>query len=214
MMIKEAMSVFWQSLKDTWEELFSLAIVNVIWLFASLTIVGFPICTAAMYYVTNRVAHGKTFHFSDFVDGIKRYWWRSLLWLLATIFVIILIIVALNFYSSLFQGIWAALVGGIWLAALVFWLSMQMYFWPMMMEQKEPKMFQAWRNAAFLILANPFFAFFVGTFHILLFGISTALTLPLIFAGMALMGILGNNAVLTLLAKFGLIKEARPKSSL
>lgn len=36
MMIREAMGVFWQTLKDTWEELYSLAIVNLAWLFAFL----------------------------------------------------------------------------------------------------------------------------------------------------------------------------------
>ena len=34
MLIKEAMKVFWQSLKDTWEELYSIAIVNLVWLFS------------------------------------------------------------------------------------------------------------------------------------------------------------------------------------
>ena len=92
MMIREAMSVFWQTLKDTWEELFQLAIVNLVWLFSALTIIGLPVTTAGMYYVTNRVAHGKTFHFSDFIDGIKLYWWRSLLWFLANVVIILLVL--------------------------------------------------------------------------------------------------------------------------
>ncbi|MHB1295812.1 MAG: YesL family protein [Anaerolineae bacterium] len=210
MMIKEAMGVFWQSLKDTWEELFSIAIVNLVWLFASFTVVLFPVVTAGMYYVCNRVAHGKTFHFSDFVDGIKKFWWRSLLWFLANIVVIALFIVNIYFYSS-FEGSWVVVIGGLWLALLVFWLSMQIYFWPLMVEQTEIKMIRAWRNAAFLILANPFFAFFIVTFSVVLFAASAALTLPLIFVGMAVVAILANNAVLTLLAKFGLIQEPRPK---
>ena len=71
----------------------------------------------------------------------------------------------------------------------------------------------SWRGATahISILANPFYAFFVVAFSIVLFGISVALTLPLIFVGMALLGLLGNNAVLILLEKFGIIKEARPK---
>ena len=211
MMIKEAMSVFWQTLKDTWEELYSLAIVNVVWLLASMTILLFPVTAAGMYYVTNRVAHGKTFHFSDFIEGIKKFWWRSLIWFLANILFVIIIYTNLTFYSSNFKGLWVAFVGGFWLALLAFWLTMQMYFWPMLIEQKETKMLLAWRNAAFLVLASPFFSFFVATFHLLLIAVSVALGLPLIFVCMAAVGLLANNAVLVLLVKFGLLKEARPK---
>lgn len=210
MMIREAMSVFWQTLKDTWEELFQLAIANLIWLFSALTIVGFPVTMAGMYYVTNRVAHGKTFHFSDFIEGIKLYWWRSLLWLLANIVFVLLIYVNLQFYAS-FQATWSVFVNGLWLAILAFWLAMQVYFWPLLIEQEQSKMLLAWRNCAYLILANPFFAFFIVSFSIVLVVVSVALTLPLIFVGMALLGLLANNAVLTLLEKFGIIKEARPK---
>ncbi|MBC7315067.1 MAG: hypothetical protein H5T70_01430, partial [Chloroflexi bacterium] len=113
MLIREAMGAFWQTLKDTWEELFPLAIVNLVWLLAwavplslgsvvgsipavaiplfLIGILAFPVGTAGIYYVTNRVAHAKTFHFSDFLEGVQRYWWRSLLWFLATLFVIFLI---------------------------------------------------------------------------------------------------------------------------
>jgi len=211
MMIKEAMSVFWQTLKDIWEELYSLAIANLVWLLASMTIILFPVAAAGMYYATNRVAHGKTVHFSDFIEGIKKFWWRSLIWFLANILFVILIYTNITFYTANFQGWWVALVGGFWLALATFWLAMQMYFWPMLIEQKETKMLMAWRNSAFLVLASPFFAFFMACFHLLLIVISFALGLPLIFVCMAGLGLLANNAVLTLLVKFGLIKEARPK---
>jgi hypothetical protein len=211
MMIREAMSVFWQALKDTWEELFSLAIVNLVWLASILTVILIPVTTAGMYYVTNRVAHGKTFHFSDFIEGIKLFWWRSLLWFLANILIVFLVIMNLQFYAS-FQATWSVFVNGLWLAVLAFWLSMQLYFWPLLIEQEQPKMLLTWRNCAYLILANPFYGFFMVCFTIVLFAVSVALTLPLIFVGMALVGLLGNNAVLTLLVKFGIIKEARPKT--
>ena len=237
MMIREAMGVFWQTLKDTWEELYSLAIVNLAWLFASLiplslayllvgnaglvwlsipfllaAIVLFPMTVAGMYVVTNRVAHGKTFHFSDFIAGIKTYWWRSLLWFLGNVVFLLLIYANLVFYPSQFEGPWVVLIGGFWLAVLAFWLTMQTYYWPLLIEQENPRMLLAWRNAAYMVLANPFYAFFVVSFSLVLFGLSVALTLPLVFIGMALLGLLGNNAVLILLEKFGIIEEARPKA--
>jgi hypothetical protein len=176
-----------------------------------MTVVLFPVAAAGMYFATNRVAHGKTAHFSDFIEGVRKFWWRSLLWFLANILFVIVIYTNLVFYSTNFKGLWVAVVGGFWLALLAFWLTLQMYFWPMLIEQSQTKMLLAWRNAAFLVLASPFFSFFIASFHLLLIGVSIALGLPLIFVGMASIGLLANNAVLVLLAKFGLIKEARPK---
>ncbi len=212
MLIREATTVFWQTLKDTWEELYSIAIINLVWLFVSLTVVLFPVAMAGVYYATNRVAHGKTFHFSDFMDGVKKFWWRSLVWFLVNIIFVLLIYSNLTFYPTQFKGSWVIFVEGLWLAVLVFGLTMQMYFWPLLIEQKETKMLLAWRNSAYLILANPFYAFFIAVFTLTLLGISVALTLPLIFVGMGLLGLLHNNAVLILLEKFGIVKDVRPKA--
>jgi len=235
MMIKEAVGVFWQTLKDTWEELYSLAIVNLVWLFgwvavgslawlfASWSIIvlavlflllavgALAVTTAGMYCVTNRVAHGKTFHFSDFVEGIKKFWWRSVLWILGNALLVFLVLFSLNFYTALLEGLWAVLAGGFFLGLLGLWLATQMYFWPFLVEQKEPKTLMAWRNSAYLLLANPIYALFIGSFTLLFTVISAAIPLVLIFVGMAVIALLGNNATLTLLAKFGVIEEARPK---
>lgn len=232
MLIREAMGVFWQTLKDTWEELYPLAMVNLVWLFswslpiglgaatglpiviiptAVLSLGLLPVTTVGVYYVANRVAHAKTFHFSDFVDGIKLYWWRALIWLLANVVIIFMIGLNLWFYPANFEGFWVIIVGGLWLAALFFWIVMQIYYWPLLIQQEEPKMLLTWRNSAYLMLANPFYAFFMICFSIVLLAISVALTLPFVFVGMALLAVLGSNAVLTLLAKFEVIEDPRPK---
>ncbi len=235
MLIREAMSAFWQTLKDTWEELFPLAIVNLVWLLAwavplslgsvaasipalaiplfLIGILAFPVGTAGIYYVTNRVAHAKTFHFSDFLEGVQQYWWRSLLWFLANLLVIFLISVNIWFYPRAFEGEWTIFVAIFWLFLLLFWVAMQIYFWPILIEMEAPRLFLAWRNALYLILANPFYAFFIASFTLVLLAASVLTTLPFIFAGMTLQGLLGNNAVLILLSHFGLIQPPRPKAT-
>ena len=104
-----------------------------------------------------------------------------------------------------------SIIGGFWLAVLAFWLTVQMYFWPLLIEQEEPKILLAWRNSAYLVLINPFYAFFIASFHLLFVVISVGLTLPLVFVGMAGLALLGNNAVLTMLVKVGKIEEPRPE---
>lgn len=232
MLIREAMEVFWQTLKDTWEELYSLGMVNLVWLFSwglpiglgtatniPILIIGglilgilvFPITTVGIYYVTNRVAHAKTFHFRDFIEGIKKHWWRALLWLLVNAVFVLLIYMNLQFYPTVFEGAWVALVMGLWIALFFFWIMMQIYFWPVLIAQEESNMLLAWRNSAYLILANPFYAFFVFCFTFFLLVLSVALTLPFIFVGMTILATLGNNAVLILLSEFDVIDDPRPK---
>lgn len=232
MLIREAMSVFWQSLRDTWEELLSLALVNLTWLASwvlplylftvapaspfsyVLLIPGAilaSISAAGIYHVTRRVAHGKTFHYADFVEGMRLLWWRAVLWLLANVLVVWLVWVNLWFYSGRLEGVWALLVSGFWLAAVAFWLAMQLYFWPMLLQLDTPRMLLAWKNSALLIAINPFYAFFVVSFTLLVAAISVAVVFVLVVAGMAIIALLGHNAVLTLLTKLGKIEDPRPK---
>jgi hypothetical protein len=233
MLIREAMSVFWQTLKDVWEELYTLAIVNLVWLFSwalpvllagaigsqipvlffvclALALGAFAVTASGIYVVTNRVARGKTFHFYDFIEGIKVYWWRSLLWMLGNVVFLGLIFMNVTFYPNQFEGLWAIMFSGLWLAVGAFWLTMQMYFWPVLIELDEPKLLLAWRNCAYSILANPFYSFFVVSFSLVLLVLSVALTLPFIFVGMGLLAILANNAILTLYFKLGIIEDPRP----
>lgn len=232
MMIKDAFSVLWLTLKDTWEELYSLIIVNMAWFFVvvglpvlllslnnivvstaalALFVLLFPATIPGIYAVGNIVAHGKTFHFSDFLEGIKKYWWRGLLWFLANLIVILVIIADIRFYPMWLQSFFGIILGGMFMALFVFWCVMQMYFWPLLIEQDRPNLLRAWRNAALLVLANPFYAFFIAVFSLIFLAISIGLGLiPLAFVGMVVQAVLGNNAVLTLLVKFKVIKEARP----
>ncbi len=231
-MIQEAMSVFWQTLKDVWEELYSLGMVNLVWVFSFLpmtliaevpsiylaipltliTLVAVPLATVGIYYVTRRVAQGKTFHFSDFIEGVKLHWWRSLIWVLVNAVVLYLIYTNLIFYPNIVHSpAVLALIGGLWIAAAGFWLAIQIYYWPMLLSQEKPNMLLAWKNAAFLFLANPFYGFFIVCFTLVLAVVCAGLVLPFIFVGMAIVALLGNNAAQTLLVALKVIEDPRPK---
>lgn len=232
MLFTKAVGVFWQTLKDSWEELLQLAIMNLIWLFswggpvALTTVVGaspflivplfllgivlFALSTVGLFYATHIVARGRTIHLAEFFDGIKIYWWRSLVWVLVNIVVLALLVFNILAYPQMLTSFLGVALGGLAIAALVFWVVMQLYFWPLLFSQEEPKLFQAWRNAAYLIFANPFYAFLMLTFALIMFLLAGALTIILIFAGMTLMGLLCNNAVITLMVHYGIIEDPRP----
>jgi len=233
MLIRETAGVFWQTLKDIWEELLPLAVVNLVWLLAwaaplsggsllasipalaiMLIVLGvlvFAVATAGVYYVTYRVAHAKTFHFSDYIEGIRLYWWRAILWILGNALVTVILAANVLFYARV-QTSWSAIVAGLFMALFIVWVAVQIYFWPLMLAQEQPRLLLAWRNAFYLILANPFYAFFIVSFTVLLLGLSIGLTLPFVLMGMTLQALLGNNAVLILLERLGKIESPRPKT--
>ncbi|NLX35086.1 MAG: hypothetical protein GXY68_00170 [Chloroflexi bacterium] len=232
MLFSKAMGVFWQTLKDSWEELLQLAIMNMIWVFswggpiALSTVVGsspalviplmllslvlFALATVGLFYATHIVARGRTIHLSDFFDGIKLHWWRSLIWGLANVAAVGIFVLNIITYPRMFGGFAGMLLGSMSIAALVFWVVMQLYFWPLLFSQEEPKLLRAWRNSAYLIFANPFYAFLMLTFALAMLLLAGALTIILIFAGMTLLGLLCNNAVITLLVHYDVIKDPRP----
>ncbi len=233
MLFTKAMGVFWQTLKDTWEELLQLAVMNLMWtlswglplalsnkassspaLFFGVLVFGvalFALATVGILYTTNIVARGRTIHLSDFFEGVKKYWWRSLLWALVNIAVIAILVFNVLVYPKMFQGFLGVLLGGLCIAAMAFWAMMQMYFWPLMFHSEEPKILRAWRNAAYLLFANPFYGILMAMFVLVMLLLSGLLTLILMFAGMTLVGLLCNNATITLLVHFKIIENPRPE---
>jgi hypothetical protein len=176
-----------------------------------LGLILFPLATVGLFYATHIVARGRTIHLSDFFDGIKVYWWRSLVWMVANIAVVAILVLNVTSYPRMFSGFVGMLLGSMSIAALVFWVVMQLYFWPLLFSQEEPKLLRAWRNSAYLIFANPFYAFLMLTFALTMLLLAGALTIILIFAGMTLLGLLCNNAVITLLVHYEVIEDPRPK---
>jgi len=231
MMIREAMDVFWRSLRDAWEELMPLALVNLVWFvswgaplalipsFGSgpvavallvLALVLGAVSTAGLYQVTDRVAHGKTARFDDWRAGVRQYWSKALLWLLGNVVVALAVAWNIYFYGQNFQANWVPLIQGVWLALALFWLLMQVYFWPVFLRLERPNLWTAWKFAAMLIVASPFYAFLMGAFTLAIAAISVLTGVLLGLMGGTAAAVLGSNAVLTLLYKLGKIPDPRP----
>lgn len=225
-----AFRVLWAAFKGYYEEMFTLAGVNLLWvaivlgpfglgylasyllpvpLIVGVVLLGeallVPPATAGVFYLTNHIAHHKRIESGMFFEGAKKFAVKSWLLTLLNLLAVGLCYVNFWFYGG-FEGQWTAIVRGIFLVVGVAWLLIQMYVYPMLFEQEEPKLRLALRNATFMALASPFITLCLGVLMVLVAALSIGLTLPFAVAMMAVLGLMANEAVLALLIKFGIRK--------
>jgi len=236
MLLGAAFTLVWRSLKDAWEDAFQLALNNIVWFFLTLagpllaygmykwlpgTIVFWatvgiallvvPMAAAGIVYVTSRTANGNAVHVYDFFQGIKRYWWRSWIWLLVNALVLFLVYISTGFYTNLTSGFFKILVGGFWLGVGLVWVMMQLYFWPMIIAQHTPSISRAWRNAFVLVVREPLYSLAIA---ICIVGITLLCVLfPIAFLliYMSIIGLICNNSTLALLVRSGAVELPRPQ---
>lgn len=202
-----AFRVLWAAFKDYYEEMFTLVGANLLWVVLAIPVVTIPPATAGMLYLTNQIAHHKTIEFRMFFEGIKKYVWKSYLLALLNLGVLALLAINVWFYGAQFPDQqWAVIVRGVFVGLAVTWLLIQIYVWPMLFEQEEAKLLLALRNAAFLTFASPITSLTLGILMALVAVLSVGLTLPFALAMAALLGLMANGAVLTLLVHFKIRK--------
>jgi uncharacterized membrane protein YesL len=205
-------TTFWQSVKDLFDELFSLTLANLLWLLISapLTIVaGLFIyvgslglaavvallnvllvapATAGLYSVAQRVAEGRVTTWRVFFAGFREYLlpsWRVYgVWALG----LMLILVNLQFYNRLNSSVGFFLIP-LFLSVLLVWLALLIYIGPLLLLQSDKRLRVIARNAFLMALGRPIFTLLTLIMMLVIFGASLWLViLPFVltFAFLAL----------------------------
>lgn len=200
--MREALDVIWETLRDWYNGMVGLAVINFVWFVLSLTVILLPPATAGLYTVTSSLAHGKGAHFSDLWPGMRRYVWVSYRWALANIGVAVVLAVGIDFYGRT-AGVLGAFIQALFASAGMLWLTMQLYTWPFLMEQETLHLRQALKNALFLTLANPVYAFMLLGTTVLAVMLSLATVLPLAIFVTSFVALLGSRAVVERLTTYG-----------
>lgn len=198
--VADAWQVFRKTLNDQWDELYLLAMINVLWVALNLLLVTGPPATAGLFTLTHRLARGEDAGLSDFFDGFRRYFWRSWLWAIvagAGFFVLGGDVVLMG---SLSNAGYVVFIQGFFLMLLFLWAFLLLYAFPLMLEQERPSLRLALRNALVMFAGN-------RSFSVTLFGLAllVALFSSLLFAPwgvitVVFLALLGNHAVLNRLA--------------
>lgn len=233
--IKEVASVLWDSIKATWEDLFSLMLMNlaavspiILAVLLSFAVAGaweagyqtlaiillaiagllplllLPPAMAGLWNAANRVAEGLAIHWSDYWEGFRRYFWKSLVLTLVSILVLAILGANVWFYAP-GNNPWG-LDSGLSMAIQIFfvvviglWLIYQMYPLAMLLEQTDQRLRTAFRNAGVLLITRPGFAILLGLALAVVIAISTYLVVPWFLITLSLTAVVCNKAVKHLL---------------
>jgi uncharacterized membrane protein YesL len=233
--VREVGHVLWDSMKAAWEDLFILMLMNLATVLpiilsvslsylmaglweagyqtpaAILVVVGLlpfillPPALAGLWNAASRVADELAIHWSDYREGFRRYFWKSLA--LALVNVVVLAILAVNvwFYApgnnplSLDSGLSLAIqLFFVFLIAL--WLVYQMYPMAMLLEQTDQRVHLALRNAGVLLISRPGFGILLALALAVVIAISTYPLVVLWFLiTLSLIAVVCNTAVKHLL---------------
>jgi uncharacterized membrane protein YesL len=165
---------------DAYMATIPLITLNLVWLVCSLPLVTLIPSTAALFYATNRLAHGKSADMHTFFEGFRLYFRRSWLWGLLNVVVSVVLVSNFIYYGRL-TDTWATIAGAIVVVASVIWVSLQVYVFPLILEQEKPDLRLALRNSLILLIRRPFFTFGVALVMVALVVFSTVAILPIWF---------------------------------
>jgi len=131
---------------DAWDALIPLVGLNLIWFVLTLLIVTAIPALGALYYATNRIAHGESANIRTFLEGFRIQFWTSWKWGLLTLLVFGLLILNVWFYGQ-FDGVGYLILQSLFLSSTLVFASMQIYTYPFLLEQDEPSIKVAIRNS-------------------------------------------------------------------
>ncbi len=199
--------IFWKSVRDFWDELFILVLMNLLTMILLLPVVTFPPALAGLWSVGNLIAQGKGIAWSDYFQGFKRYFGRSWLFAVLNILVLGLIFINVNFYVPDVVPIDMSLTVSMAIRTFfiflgILWILYQMYPMAMLLEQEEQRVFLALRNAGVLLLANPGFTLVFGILLAVVGVVSVLLPALLAMLTLSFFAVACNNAVVHLLIPF------------
>ena len=194
-----------QSLRDKLSDAYVAAIpivtLNFFWFICSLPIVTLIPATAALFYATNRLAHGKPADWHTFYEGFRLYFRRSWLWGLLNLLVVTILVSNFVYYGRI-DAQWASVAGALVIVISVIWLALQIYTFPLLIEQEHPQLRLALRNSLIILLKRPLFTLGAVLLIVVLAVFSTLVIFPAwFFVTASVCAYIANLATVNSIAK-------------
>lgn len=180
---------------DLYYDLIALITVNVMWFVLTLPVVTALPALGALFYATNRLAHGNGADWRTFRDGFRMYFWLSWRWGLASLVIFGMLGGNLWFYARADAdwAVWAQMAG---LAVLFSAGTWNLFTFPLLLEQQDRRLRVAARNSLVIMLRRPLYSLGVGASVAILILLSIYVMPPLwIFLTASLITYFANRAV-------------------
>ncbi len=190
--MSDAWLVFRKTLSSLWDNIYLLAIANVLWIMLNALVVTGPPATAGLLVLTHHLARGEEADLHDFFEGFRRYFGRSWLW--ATIagagFLILGGDVILTGHLS--SADYIVFIQGFFLMLLFLWAFLLLYAFPLMLEQEQPSLRLALRNALVMFAGNRGFSVALFGVALLVVLLSSLLLMPWAIVTVAFLALLAT----------------------
>ena len=192
----DAWQVFRKTLSDLWDDLYLLAMVNVLWIALNVLVITGPPATAGLFVLTHRLACGKDVGLRDFFQGFQRYFWRSWLWAIVAGTGCFILGGDVVLIGSLSSANYVVFIQGFFLMLLFLWAFVLLFAFPLILEQQQPSLRLALRNALVMFASNQSFSITLFGLALLATLLSTLLFAPWGIITVVFLALLGNHAVL------------------
>lgn len=185
------------SLQDIWEDIWSVLVINLVWILCVLTIVPGPPATLALFKYANRMAHGEIVDVKDFFKEFKQSWGPGWRWGAINLFVIAIFVgdILLSNQKNMSASTYLY-VQSFYIALLVIWLLLQTQVLAFMIEQEQPAVKTAFRNSIVMLGKNFSFSIAYNLELILTILVGAVLFMIIFAIGGVLLADVGNRAVL------------------
>jgi len=183
-----------------WDDLINAMLISVVWLLAWATIVLGPPATFGLFAIAQDLVAGDVTGVGGLLAGGKRYFWKSWLWMVINIVVMILMLNAIFFYAQI-ENTFTRILAGIFAGAGAAWVIAQFYALPFYFFQENPSLRIALRNGLYTFLAAPVYTLVVFGL-VALVAVSFTVIFPLVLGGPVFIALLGSVAVRERVATF------------
>lgn len=211
--MKNAFQVIRSAIVDLWDNVFLVVFCSLAWLFLVLLIIPGPPATLALYDMADRMARRE--HLLEFRDYLRSVWtyfgvgWR---WGAVNIVVLAILVIDIGMVPRMVSPAVAISLQIFFFTVLVIWIVVNWYALAFVFQQKEPRVRQALRNGAVMLLQYPLFSLVLVAITAVLLWISTVLIIVNLLFGPMLVALIGTHAVLDRLAPLRSAKQASTTS--
>ncbi len=204
-MVWESLSL---ALRLFWHRLGILTTANIVWLGLSLPVVTWPLATAGLYYLVQRVveeeldAAPRYARLSDLWIGIRLHGMRSMGLTVIGVGCLIAITTALTFYGGSSNEALRWVLGPVVLMGLA-WMGSQLYAYPLLIQRAERSPWRIAREAFLMAVSYPSFTLSMLLSSLALAFASFVLAGPVLLVFFSMMAMIQTISVRSILVLRG-----------